>query len=114
MTDYAKRRKELEKTIADADARKAAIDKEVAGARKELKAIDAALSAYDKVMKGTQAKRQTGVKQQILSLLKKPMKKADVVAALPDVKQTTISNTLASLKRAGQITRNEDGTYKVS
>ena len=108
-----KEKKRLESTVVELNKQKSDIETQIKETLLELNAV----RAYFSTRGGTPPSRKRGesVRAQILALIKShPMKRADVITALgyqdDKGKQQTVSNTLSTLKKKGDVTL-EDGTY---
>lgn len=118
-----KERERLNARLTELADKKAELDKEIATVNAELKAI----TAYETVRTGkvkekterTKRPRETGLKANILELLKKHphgLGRAGVIDGLglrgDKGKEQTVSNTLANMKKKDEIKLN-DGIYSV-
>lgn len=115
--DFAKAIEEekvrLESKVVELNKQKSDIDIQIKEVLLELDAV----RAYFATRSGKPPSRKRGasVRAQILALIKsQPMTRADVINALgyqdDKGKQQTVSNTLSTLKKKGDVTL-KDGTY---
>lgn len=115
--DFAKaiaaEKNRIHSAITDLSKEKSEIDNKISKLQLELDAI----TAYENTKSGKPARktRGTSVRAQVLALIKsKSCTRAEVISALgyqnEKGKQQTVSNTLAVLKKKGDISL-KDGTY---
>lgn len=108
-----KEKKRLESKVVDLNKQKSDIETQIKETLLELDAVRAYFAT--RTGKPPSKKRGASVRAQILALIKsQPMTRADVITALgyqdEKGKQQTVSNTLSTLKKKGDITLS-DGTY---
>ena len=114
-------RERLTKALGDCNERKAAIDAEIAGIQQEMKAVAAYEAATTgKAVATTTGKRHTGIRGEVLAKVKAHRKGIGRAPLLEEMGvkgdksgEKSVSNALAALKKAGNITA-EDGVYKAA
>ena len=108
-------KKRIAEKLAELQNRKKEIDREIATLNQELRAIE----AYEKARSGVKPTRKKGSsrKSEVLKLISESegLNRSEVLAAM-NVEQgsteaNSVSNALSTLKKAGETTQDEAGTY---